>query len=87
MLKLTAVYNQTQNQYWNAFIEQAPHIRVVQAEDLASARVILKIITAEEVAHLIHRRPDYEIIKEEVNYYQLSDKERAEKLRHIFGGN
>lgn len=71
MIKLEALYTQQANGRWRAEIFEAPHIVVESAEDLESAKVILRIIASEEVAQMAHRgrRVDWEIIKETITYY------------------
>lgn len=69
MLKLTSKYIQTSNQHWDAFILEHPYIRVYNCEDLATAKVLLKIITAEEIAFNHHVRQNWTIVKEEINHY------------------
>lgn len=86
MLKLTVTYEQTNNLKWNATVDQAPHIRVVQANDLESAKSMLEIITAEEAAYLVRRRPDYEFVSEKINYFQIPEEEQIKRLREKFLG-
>lgn len=69
MIHLEAIYNQKQNGRWQAEISEARHINVEDAEDLDTARVILRIITAEEVSQMHkNRRTDWDITKEIINY-------------------
>jgi hypothetical protein len=69
-LKLDAIYNQKDNGKWDCHIEEAPHICVIDASDLDTARVLLEIITAEEVELWTRKRQHFEIVREEIRYYQ-----------------
>jgi len=72
MIQLEAIYTQDSKGRWRAEIFEAPHIVVESAEDLESAQVILRIITAEEVAQMSHRgrRTAWEISKETIKYFE-----------------
>ena len=72
MITLEAIYTQEANGRWRAEIYEAPHIVVESADDLESAKVILRIITSEEVAQMASRgrRADWEITKETVKYFE-----------------
>lgn len=71
MIKLEAIYTQNLEGKWDAEIFEAPHINVIGAEDLETAKVILRIVAAEEVSQMAHRgrRLDWEISKETINYH------------------
>ncbi len=81
-LRLESVYTQSYDGSWDAEIVDCPHIHVFKAEDLETARVFLKIITAEEVDYInkfwnrrkdgVARRKDWEITKETINYFKYS---------------
>jgi len=74
MRKLIAVYHQTDNGRWDAHIAYHTFISVVQAEDLETARVILRIITAEEMGASSKRRVNWDIVSEQINYYTPDDE-------------
>lgn len=69
MLKLVAQYNQNPNGTWDAFITDNQNIYVSRAEDLETARVILRIITAEEISQMSRVRANWDITREEINYF------------------
>jgi hypothetical protein len=69
MLNLMAKYKQTENGRWDAYVIGYKHITVEQAEDLETAKVILRIITAEEMGASSSRRVDWDIGKEVILHY------------------
>lgn len=69
MIKLVAVYRETSGGRWNAYVSTHQNIRVYDAEDLDTARVILRIITAEELPGHSKRRVDWDFVEERVHYY------------------
>lgn len=69
MLLLTAIYTQKKNKRWDAIIEDCAHVSICNADDLESARVILKIIAAEEISQMwAGKRCNWEISREVINY-------------------
>ncbi len=70
MIALTALYNQQPDKTWNATIQEAPHIKVMKAEDLETAKVVLRIITSEEMGYM-HKNPrvNWEFIEERVRHH------------------
>ena len=70
MLKLKAKYRQNINSTWEAHIVNNTHIFVTSAEDLETARVILRIITAEEVIRMRSVRTNWDIVEETIEYYR-----------------
>ncbi len=78
MRKLLAIYNQTSNGKWDAFISGYSFISVQQAEDLETARVILRIITAEEIGLNNSKRIDWDITKEHI--YKFDPESKKERF-------
>lgn len=83
MLKLTAKYRQTANGRWDASILCHKFISVVQAEDLETAKVILRIITAEEMGASSKRRVNWDIVKEIINHYVLDDATKQKDIKGL----
>lgn len=77
MIKLTAIYTQTENGRWDAEILGHRHITVKQAEDLETARIILRIITAEEVAQMSRVRANWDIVEERIYKHVLDDDSKT----------
>lgn len=71
MIKLTAIYNERFDGKWDAYIEEAPHINLVKAEDLKTAKEFLPIICAEEVAQMWKVRVRWGINREVVNHFDF----------------
>ncbi len=74
MIRLTAIYKERSSGRWDGYIKEAPHICVTQAEDLATAKEFLPIITAEEVQLMWKIRTRWSINKEEVYEFFRSDQ-------------
>jgi len=71
MIELAAKYTQTPNKKWDAYIKEYKNISVFQADDLEMARVILRIITAEEMTLTSKNRVSWDITSEHINYYRI----------------
>lgn len=83
MIKLEAVYTQQPNGRWKATIIDCPYITVEDAEDLCTAKVFLRIITAEEISQTSRHRVQWDITKEHINYYVRDDDSRLESLKSL----
>ncbi len=68
--RLKAVYRQDEKGLWNAHIVSCPHIAVYSAEDLETAKVILRIITAEEIAQMASVRTNWQIVEERIIHFE-----------------
>lgn len=78
MLKLTAVYKQGFNSMWEGYIEELPHIVVLNAEDLETAKVLLRILTAEEVEDFTltrNNRKKWDIVQEQIYKFTYFEKD------------
>lgn len=81
MMKLKAIYKQTENGRWDAYIQGHNQISVEQAEDFETARVILRIITAEEIAYMTRTRQKWDIVEESILYHKPDEDLGAENVK------
>ena len=78
MLKLTATFKQQFDGTWDGEIDGSPHIFVTKCEDLQTAQVVLKIITAEEVEGFTkgNNRKKWDIVAEHIYTYRYFQQEQ-----------
>lgn len=83
-IKLTAVYTQNKFGYWTGRIKSLPYIHVLDAEDLETAKVFLRIIAAEEMIVKYNKNNiRWDITKEEISYFKLDDDLRYSTLKTL----
>lgn len=76
MLKLVAKYIQNSSGTWDAYVIGYRQVVVEAAEDLETAKVILRIITAEELdSQRDRQRRNWDIIEEHIYHYNVNETE------------